>query len=259
MRFKPENELEKALVKAVKDSGTAADFARMLLASDLLVLGSVAGHEEAQDKFALAPGGQITLVPGEKNGEKFLPVFSSVTRMQAYVSEEAKYLAIKGRDLLELTRGAPVTLNPGSDYGKEFTAEEVAQLLNWDQGAREPRMSEPKIMIGEVDFPMDLVNATTALFQQRPDIANAWMIRVTFADRAREPHPLIGVEFDSEAGGGLASLMPQIEQMAEAAVPGMVFDVQQVDRKRQTGMADALLQVPPYYTRGQSLSGATIN
>lgn len=258
MRFKPENKLEEALVKAVKDSGTAADFARLLLDSDLLVLGTVAGHEDDREKFALAPGGQLKLVPGEKNGEKYLPVFSSLTRMQAYVSDEAKYLAIKGRDLLEVTRGAPVTLNPGSNYGKEFSAEEVGQLLAWDQG-RESKMSEPKIMIGEVDFPMDLVNAATALFQQRPDIANAWMIRVTFADRAREPHPLIGVEFDSEAAGGLATLMPQIERMAEAAVPGMVFDVQQVDRNRQSGMSDALLQVPPFYTRGQTLSGATIN
>ena len=121
MPFISENELERALVEAVKSPASAPDFYRLLLESDLLVLGTVDGQEDANDKFTLAPGGKINLVTGVKNGGTFLPVFSSLPRMQEYVKRESKYLRVNGRALFDLTRGAPVTLNPASEYGKELT------------------------------------------------------------------------------------------------------------------------------------------
>ncbi|HYS45611.1 MAG TPA: SseB family protein, partial [Rhizomicrobium sp.] len=82
MPFIPENELERALVKAVQDRETAPDFYRLLLDSNLLVLGSVEGQEDATEQFTLAPGGRLNLVTGQKDGSQFLPVFSSLKRMQ---------------------------------------------------------------------------------------------------------------------------------------------------------------------------------
>src|SRR5215813_13631485 len=119
MPFFAENDLEQALVKASHDPAAAPDFYRLLLDSELLVLGTVDGQEQATDEFDVAPGGRVNLVTGIKDGARFLPVFSSLTRMQAYVQEESKYLRVNGRALLDLTRGAPVVLNPGSEYGKE--------------------------------------------------------------------------------------------------------------------------------------------
>jgi len=49
--------------------------------------------------------------------------------------------------------------------------------------------------------------------------------------------------------GDWPSLMRSIEAAAEASVPGMVFDIQRIDRRNPTGLADALLQVPPFYQR----------
>src|SRR5258705_8921581 len=130
MAFIPENELERVLVQAAHDPAAAPAFYRQLLDSELLVLGSVAGHEDATEQFALAPGGQIQLITGENNGSRYLPVFSSLKRMQDYVRQESKFLRVNGRALLDLARGAPVTLNPASEYGKELTAREVQQLLD---------------------------------------------------------------------------------------------------------------------------------
>jgi hypothetical protein len=134
-----------------------------------------------------------------------------------------------------------------------FSPQEVDQLLV------SPKPRQTKTIIGEADYPQELVNALTALFEKRSDIVTAWMIQVTFADRAREPHPLVGVEFDSETGGAMGSLMPEIQRMAETEIPGLVFDVQRVDRNHQMGMADALLQVPPFYHRGQARPGTALN
>jgi hypothetical protein len=242
MLFIPENELERALVAAVKNPPSAAEFYRLLLECDLLVLGTVEGEENASEKFALAPGGKLNLVTGVKNGGQFLPVFSSRTRMQDYIKQESKYLSINGRALLELTRGAPVTLNPASEYGKELLAGQVAQLLD-------PRAGEIRTIVGEANYPMALVEALTTVFAARPDIEAAWMIQVTFADRAKEPHPLVGIEMDAKSGGDWPALLQAIEAAANQFAAGIVFDVQRVDRQSRAGMADALLQVAPFYQR----------
>lgn len=243
MPFISENELERALVKAAKNPAAAPDFYRLLLESDLLVLGTVEGQEEATEKFTLAPGGKVNLVTGlKKGGGTFLPIFSSLQRMQDYVKQESKYLLVNGRALLDLTRGAPVILNPASEYGKELTAEQVAQLLD-------PQITrgQPRTIIGEADYPMPLVDTLTAVFTARPDIEAAWMIQVTFADRDA-PHPLVGVETQ----GDWASLMQAVEAAADTAVPGLVFDLQRIDRSRSNSLTEALLQVPPFYQRSKS-------
>lgn len=242
MLFIPENELEQALVKAVKDPAAAPLFYHLLLDSNLLVLGTAEGQESAVDRFTLAPGSRLNLVTGLKDGQQYLPVFSSLVRMQEYVKQESKYLSMKGRDLLELTRGAPVILNPASEYGKELSAEEVGQLLNPMQ------RPDTRGVAGEPEYPMPLVEALRRVFSERPDVEAAWMIQVTFADRARPPHPLVGVEIDTQAD--FRGLIDAVQKEAENAVPGMVFDVQRIDRHTPNNLTDALLQVPPFYVRG---------
>jgi hypothetical protein len=241
MPFIPENELERALVKAVQDRAAAPDFYRLLLDSDLLVLGSAEGQDDATEKFALAPGGKLNLVIGTKNGGQFLPVFSSLVRMQDYVKQGGKYLSVNGRALLDVTRGAPITLNPASEYGKELSPAEVQQLLDGPGASR----GEARVIVGEADFPVALIEALTATFAARPDIQAAWMIQVTFADRAQEPHPLVGIETNAD----WPSLMQAIVAAAEKSAPGLVFDVQRVDRKNPAGMAGTLLQAAPFYQR----------
>jgi len=253
MPFISENMLEEALVAAVKNPAAAPNFYRLLLESDLLVMGTVEGQDTGGAAFTLEPGGRLALVTGEKSdGQKFLPVFSSLTRMQAYVKQEAKYLAVNGRALLETTRGAPLVLNPGSDYGKELSPAEVGQLLDAPV-QQEPRLV--KTIMGEADYPVALVNALTALFQARPDVQTAWMIQVTFADRGMQPHPLVGIE----TSGDMASLVQQIQRIAESVVPGMEFDVQRVDRNNPLGMTDALLQAEPFYTNRSAAPGRLLN
>ncbi|HSS13941.1 MAG TPA: SseB family protein, partial [Rhizomicrobium sp.] len=165
MLFIAENELEKALVAAVKDWTAAPDFYRLLLETDLLVLGTVEGQENASEKVSLTPGGKLNLVPGFKDGSRYLPVFSSLVRMQEFVEQESKYLSINGRALLEITRGAPVTLNPASQYGKELSPAEVQQLL-----AGVPLQRPIRTIAGEAEYPAQLVQALTRLFSARPDI-----------------------------------------------------------------------------------------
>jgi hypothetical protein len=244
MPFVSENRLEEALVRAVENPATAPDFYRLLLENDLLVLGTVEGQEDATTQFSLEPGGQLKLVTGERNGERFLPVFSSLPRMQTYLKEESRYLSVKGRALLDLTRGAPVVLNPGSDYGREFTPQQIEQLLDSQQ-----------IAMGEAEYPVALANALTAVFEKDSGVQTAWMINIAPGGHSGESHPLIGIE----TSGDMAALVVEIERAAQEKVPGMVFDLQRVDRAQPAHMAGELLKVQPFYQRGASIPGRFLN
>ena len=248
MAFKPENDLEAALVHAVQDPAAAAEFYRLLLETDLLVLGTAEGREEASDKFSLDSGSRLNLVTGEQDGHKYLPVFSSIARMQDYIKEDSKYLSMKGRDLFETTRGAPLILNPASEYGKQLAPHEIAQLLAPGSAPR----SEPMVKIGEADYPQDLVDTLTGVFRAHAGVKAAHMIRVTFADRAHEPHPLVGIEMEDGKESEMRPLMEALNEAAHRQIPGQVFDVQQIDRNGRAAMTDALLQVEPFYVRASA-------
>lgn len=250
MPFVSENRLEEALVRAVESPATAPDFYRLLLESDLLVLGTVEGQEDATSQFSMEPGGQLQLVTGERDGQRFLPVFSSVACMQNYVKEESRYLSVNGRALLDLTRGAPVILNPGSDYGREFTPQEIEQLLNpggWT--------GDYNVAAGEIEYPMALVNALTAVFANDARVQTAWMINIAAASGGEETHPLVGIE----TTGDMAALVAEIERAAQEKVPGLVFDLQRVDRAHPTHMTNALLKADPFYQRAPSMPGRILN
>ena len=240
MLFIPENELERALVKAVKNPAAASDFYRLLLESDLLVMGTAQGQEGATEAFTLAPGNNLNLVTGLKDGHRYLPVFSSVLRVQEYAKQECKYLGINGRALLDMTRGAPVVLNPASEYGKELTAEQVGQLL----GPSRPQRTR----VGEAEYPMPLVEALSRVFAANPLVEAARMIQVTFADRAQEPHPLVGIEASPSID--FRKLVDAIQREAEHAAPGTVFDIHRIDRAASNNVTEALLQAEPFYARG---------
>jgi len=245
MLFIPENELERALVKAVKNPASAPDFYRLLLESDLLVMGTAEGQEGATEEFSLAPGSQISLVTSLKDGHQYLPVFSSVTRMQEFVKQESKYLSIRGHDLLDLTRGAPVILNPASEYGKELTAEQVGQLI----GPPRP-VGAPRTIVSDTNYPAPLVEALTRVFAADGQVEAPWMIQVTLDDQTEGLRPLMGVETNNAAG--FRSLVEAIQREAETAVPDMMFDVQRIDRQNSGSLTQALLQTPPFYIRGGS-------
>jgi hypothetical protein len=239
MLFVPDNDLERALLRAVKEPHTAADFYRLLLTSDLLVLGSVEGHESDTDAFSVAPGSNVKLVSGTKNGSPYLPVFSSLLRMQDYVKQESKYISVNGRALLDLTRGAPIILNPASEYGKELTPDQVRQLLDGPQ-------VQP---IGTANQSTPLVEMLTNLFAARPEVETAWAILVTFADQPQIPRPVVGIETANGVQTDWPSLVGAIEAAAQKSIPGQMFDVQPVDRRNPTGFTGSILQTEPFYRR----------
>ena len=238
MPFIAENDLERALVKAAKEPAAVPEFYRLLLDSKLLVMGTAEGMDAASEEFSLSAGGKLNLVPGVKNGAKYLPVFSSLPRMQEFVTQGTPYLSLRGRDILNITRGKPVILNPASEYGKELSAQEALWLLD-GPGAGIAHYSTDE------ERPAALVDMMTSVFKTHPDVSAAWMVKVGSDENRR---PLVGIELDA-ASGGWPSLMQAIEKAAQAKLGGLVFDVDRVDPANPTAVTEALVKAKPFYVR----------
>ena len=105
--------------------------------------------------------GANNLVPATMDGRPSFPSSPLSSACRPISARKQNYLTLNGRALLEMTRGAPFILNPGSDYGKELLPEEIASLLDPD------RMSPSR----------SCWSRTQVLIGQPPSIHTHWSMR----------------------------------------------------------------------------------
>jgi hypothetical protein len=130
MSFEPENPLEEALMRANRNPMSRREFHRLLIESDLIVIGRIEGREDSPAPTPLMPGEKLQVASFQENGRRYVPVFTSMTRLQAYLEKTAGYVTLNGRTLLEATRGATLLVNLRAEFGRELTPEEIDALLD---------------------------------------------------------------------------------------------------------------------------------
>ncbi|HEX2951687.1 MAG TPA: enhanced serine sensitivity protein SseB C-terminal domain-containing protein [Armatimonadota bacterium] len=195
--FRPENRLEVSLMKAATDPSHKPQFYRDLVDSDIFII-----HKNAM------PGsnGQIELPKGYTlkirrttiNGKPYLPIFSSLTRLQCFVQEETTYLTLNALNFMEITQGADLVLNPTSDYGKEFSKEEVAAIIDgsiW-RPANQIEIQKPTpIRLGKpAIYPTDLANALSRLFATMKEVECAYLTHYFNPEDGEKSHTLIAIQ-----------------------------------------------------------------
>jgi len=199
--FEAVNDLERALVKAATDPAARPDFYRCILASQLYV--SKEGESpRGYESVHLEKGTKLTFRMLTIDGKTYLPVFTSLPRLQVYIQQPSGYYAFETRDLLEITRGGDLFMNPGSAYGKYLLAPEIASIL--DGSIWKPKNSmrvdhETKISIGQpARYPKELVEALGRLFQRIPGVQSAYLAHYFNPETTVPPHTLIAIEADGE-------------------------------------------------------------
>ena len=115
----PLNEFERLFAKAMREPAAREAFYLAFLHSDLFVSGRFKGPGEADLQFY------------DLGGEKILPVFSHLDRLKKVLGPDASQLTFKGSDLIKnVAPNMGFALNPYSDFGREFSAGELAGLLS---------------------------------------------------------------------------------------------------------------------------------
>jgi hypothetical protein len=239
MTFEPENPLEDALLRAQTEIPARAEFFDLLLREKLIVPGEC-GKAEA------VPGDVLNVATMRINGRVYVPVFSSITRLGEH--RETPFFSMRGRDLLEGTRGAEFVLNPGAEIGKVLTSREITRLLNPSapDEAEKPLQvfwRQPKV------YPQKLVDALKVLFVNRTDIMSAAVVEAAFSDREEPPHPMIGIE----AIGDWRKTFREVSEITRALMPDIIVDIIPIDRsKPMDQLAEILVKIAPFYVRANN-------
>src|SRR5581483_7661862 len=137
-------------------------------------------------------------LPSASRGEvKLLPFFTSPSRARTWFKGEYVVVPDKTRDLFVRYSSAPFVLNPASDYGKEFTPEEVVRLLSghFDDGpATEVTQKAEQVLLSHpADVPAKLVAALGRELGTLKSVRGAWLMQATRTNQA-EPRWMLGVD-----------------------------------------------------------------
>ena len=110
--------LDALFQQAAENPENTPAFLKQLLLSDIYCLGLAQANGRIQFRMLQT-----------EHGEQAIPFFLSSEMICADWDADERYLSMPARNLLEMTQGAILVLNPTSSYLKEFSADEIEFLL----------------------------------------------------------------------------------------------------------------------------------
>lgn len=245
--------LESALTAAASDPAARPEFYRILLESEIYVLGS--SNMPGSGRHLLPVGTSLVLAKWTKtDGTEVIPFFASLHALELALKEPTRYVAMPARAFFEMTRGASLVINPKSEYAKEFLPHEIEALLETGvnctptvEQVQEPR----KIRVGQpAVYPATMVNALSKLLAVQVGVKGAYLCLMDDPASGEKPALVVGLEGD----GDLVSVIQQAGSVAADTAPaGQPVNFLEIKRG-QPGIAEHLFtSVRPFYKRDQEV------
>jgi hypothetical protein len=200
-KFFPENRLEALLMQAANDPATRPEFYKELLAADLFVL--IIPGNRPHGKYIAESGDTLSIKGIDVQGRKLIPVFTSERRLREYIQAQDNLAVLNGHALLSMiaAQNEAVVLNPASSYGKEFTQNEIASLLDGSIFLPEKRFisKEAKVLIGKpAEYPDKVVDALSSYFQGKPEVQKAYVAQIHVPDSGEPPHLIFAIQTEGD-------------------------------------------------------------
>jgi len=181
--FEPENDIERLLMRASADPAERPAFARALMDAQIFVVlvsegGPIVPGPDGQ--VTIPAGARLTLPNATRGEERLIPFFTSPSRARTWFRDDHIVAPDRTRDLFERYPDLPFLLNPGSDYGKEFTSGEVRRLLSgqFDDGPRTIVTDKPQqVLLGHPrQMPVALIEALGWELGAVKTVNGAWLM-----------------------------------------------------------------------------------
>lgn len=249
-QVEPQNDLEHLLIMAGEDPAYRPLFYRELVRSNILAIQR--GEPPAEPEARVATeGDKLEIMQTEFEGKLYIPIFTSLPHLQTVIGETVTYIEVNALEFMKVTQGAPLLLNPGSPYGKEFIPEEIAAIVDgslWDNIEHRITPEGTEAMIGEpFNYPEELAGALERFFATKPEVSRAWMAQFYNPADGQPPHILIGVELDGDVGTVMneAGMVIRSIDVQEPAI-----DLIRVTGQEGPGLDEYFLQkADPFYQR----------
>jgi hypothetical protein len=213
----PANPLEKALHNAAIDDQKVVDFYLVLMESRVFILGKPA-REITDSNFTLTEDDELMINHWESDVDKspVIPFFTSLQTLQKVIPEDEPYLEVPAEALFRMTLGVPMVLNPNTDYGMEFSPEDIVSLLgsgdvNADLseliGSEDGELDDGTYLDVLTEMPETLSKKMCDVFSEYPEIAEAYLAVIHEPALDPDPHLLVGIK-------GMGDLEAAIESSA---------------------------------------------
>jgi len=181
--FEPENDIERLLMRASAEPADRPSFARALMDAQIFVVlvsdgGPIAPGPDG--KVTIPEGTKLTMPSAMRGEERLMPFFTAPSRARTWFKGEHIVAPDRTRDLFGRYPDLPFLLNPGSDYGKEFTPNEIKRLLagQFEDGPQTITTTAPEqILLGHPkEVPTALIEALKREFSEVKSIRGAWLM-----------------------------------------------------------------------------------
>lgn len=196
--FEPENDIERLLMRAAADPAVRPDFARALMDTEVYVVLVSDGAKimpGPDGNAVIPPGAKLSMPTATRGDEKLLPFFSTLSRAKAWFKGDHIVAPDRVRDLFERSPNEHFVLNPGSDYGKEFTPGEVKHLLagHFDPGPQTITIEKPEqvLLAHPKETPVDLIESLGRELGNVRSVQGAWLM---LAVRAGNQNWMLGID-----------------------------------------------------------------
>jgi len=247
----PANDLEKALHKAAADNTAAPAFYEELMDSKVFILGK---PEETSDlgKFTLEEEQALIIQHWEREADKspVVPFFTSLQMLQHAIKDDEPYLELPTVSLFQLTMGAPLVLNPNSEFGMEFEPEDVAILLDTDLMANNELTldEETEVLLG---IPSEVPSAFNTLlsdfFSKHPQIEAAYLGTIQIPEDDDTEHLMVGLKGEGDLSKIIETVIKKISLIDDIGYETIDFYV--IDQDDPDISEFMLENITPFYTR----------
>lgn len=254
MTMLPQNELETCLIKASMDKSESDRFYKSLLSSEIFFLPHTYQRmiTEEQPVDTSTPV-DITIQKIEVNEQMYIPFFSSVERIQQFISQDRIYYKMPSVDffkmLMTITNPSPLILNPGSDYGKIFSVYELeilAKGMNPVSPEKIVTSPEDKLIIQEAsEYPYELIEALIKYFKKQRTIKQAFLAHILNPSAEEKPHTIIIIDTNhlddivSEIGGIVNN----------TKIPHPPVDIAQFSKNSSDTISEYCKKIKPFYKK----------
>ncbi len=158
-------------------------------------------------------------------------------------------MALKGKDLFGIAKGATFILNPYSDYGKELIPEEIENLINGSIFEKTNKITidrDIEVQIGQPsNYPTEFVNVLKDLFKENKTVTAAYLAVIRTKDSEELPHIMIALDTDDDR----MTITNLAGPLAEKYLENEIVDFIQIN-KNGDGISDYFLnETKPFYKR----------
>lgn len=215
------NSLEALLERAALElPGAAEEFFHSVLDAEVFVPLKLTGRANSGDVSILGPDGATPeeFVRATFDGRQVIPIFSSHELAESWAENEVVTQRRKFQDLLLLVKGEDfLHLNPGAEFGKEFSPWEIEQLRSGHDAVPEVAatalLSLPKEL--EIDsgaelYP-ELKPKLVILLESYSEVQEAFLIAVC-AEGEKDASLMLGLKHEGLKQEKLAQLRQEVQE-----------------------------------------------